>query len=153
MDTYISSDAGQTRELGKCWARNAKPGWVVGFTGDLGAGKTELIRGFAQGLGIPGRIQSPTFTLVHEYQEGKVPLFHLDLYRLENPTEVDKAGLTEYLHRPKGIAVVEWIERWFGTSDLAVIGSLKVRPPVYRHVWMESMDECRRKIVYEDFGN
>src|SRR5512132_1396067 len=108
MGTYISHSPGDTQALGEAWGRAAQPGWVIGLSGDLGAGKTQLVMGLARGLGVRERILSPTFTLVHEYKTGRLPLFHLDLYRLESPAQVLGAGLEEYLDRPTGVSVIEW---------------------------------------------
>src|SRR5262245_54974664 len=112
MDTFISHSPEETAALGERWGREAKPGWVIGLTGDLGAGKTQLVKGIALGLGITARIQSPTFALVNEYREGRLPLAHLDLYRLDTPQQIISAGLEDYFNKPPGIAVIEWCERW-----------------------------------------
>src|SRR5438105_11768638 len=112
MATYISHSAAETEALGEAWAKDAKPGWVIGLTGELGAGKTQLVKGFARGLGITARVLSPTFALVNEYQGGRLPLFHLDLYRLDSREQIIGAGLEPYLTQPKGVTIVEWIERW-----------------------------------------
>ena len=81
------------------------------MTGDLGAGKTQLVKGLARGLGVTARVHSPTFALVNEYDGGRLRLFHLDLYRLETPEQIRSAGLDDFL-RPDGVAVIEWAERW-----------------------------------------
>lgn len=143
MATFISHNAAETVSLGESWGREAQPGWVFGLIGDLGAGKTQLVKGIARGLGISVRVHSPTFTLVNVYSGGRFPLFHLDLYRLETPEQILAAGLEEFLH-PSGVAVVEWAERWFGTAS-----SL---PERYRAVQIETLNETARRITYEDFG-
>jgi tRNA threonylcarbamoyladenosine biosynthesis protein TsaE len=85
-------------------------GDLIGLRGDLGAGKTVLVRGLAEGLGIStGRVRSPTFTLVNEYAGGRLPLYHVDLYRIA-PTAVDRMALREYLYGD-GVCAVEWFER------------------------------------------
>lgn len=98
----------ETIELGKKIATSLEAGDVVLLDGELGAGKTTLTKGIAQGLGIDSNIKSPTFTLVREYRNGRIPLFHMDMYRLENsdPFEV---GIDEYLDE-SGICVIEWSE-------------------------------------------
>ncbi|WP_367881609.1 tRNA (adenosine(37)-N6)-threonylcarbamoyltransferase complex ATPase subunit type 1 TsaE [Lactobacillus sp. YT155] len=98
----------ETIELGKKIATSLKAGDVVLLDGELGAGKTTLTKGIAKGLDIDGNIKSPTFTLVREYRNGRIPLFHMDMYRLENsdPFEV---GIDEYLSE-SGICVIEWSE-------------------------------------------
>src|SRR6185369_10577 len=108
MATLISHNPAETEALGEQWGRDAANGLVIGLTGDLGAGKTQLVKGIARGLGIVSRIQSPTFTLVHEYREGRLPLYHIDLYRLDTQEQVFAAGLEEYFHQTDGLTVVEW---------------------------------------------
>ena len=150
MATFISHSAAETESLGEAWGREARSGWVIGLSGDLGAGKTQLVKGLARGLGATERVHSPTFALVNEYLNGRLPLFHLDLYRLETPEQIRSAGLEEFL-RPDGVTVVEWVERWS-----AEIVNLKVNIATstvrYREVWIESMNETERRITYEDFG-
>src|SRR5687767_8154601 len=103
MPSILSNSPEETLRLGEQWGREAKPGWVIGLSGDLGAGKTQLVKGIAHGLGIAARIQSPTFTLVHEIQEGRLPLYHIDLYRLDTPAQIVAAGLEEYFHQKEGV--------------------------------------------------
>jgi len=137
MATIISNSPEETHALGKSWAAEAEPGWVIGLEGDLGAGKTQLVKGIARGLGITDPVTSPTFTLVCEY-EGKLPLHHLDFYRLENDEQILAAGLEPYF-TPEGITVIEWINRWTGP-----------RPTHYRHVLITQTGETERHIEYED---
>src|SRR5689334_15642900 len=111
MATFISHSPADTETLGENWGRAAERGLVIGLTGELGAGKTQLVKGLARGLGIVSRVHSPTFTLVNEYNGGRLRLFHLDLYRLETLEQIISAGLEEYL-QPDGVAVIEWAERW-----------------------------------------
>src|SRR5512140_461181 len=103
MVTFISRNPEQTQKLGKDWAQLAQPGWVLGLSGDLGAGTTQIVMGLARGLGVTEGVLSPTFTLVHEYKTGRLPLFHLDLYRLETPAQILGAGLEEYLDHSAGV--------------------------------------------------
>jgi len=110
MATFISHSPAETESLGERWGCEARSGLVIALCGDLGAGKTALVRGIARGLGIAARVHSPTFTLVNEYAGGKLKLFHLDLYRLETPQDIRSAGIEEFL-RPDGVAVIEWAER------------------------------------------
>ncbi len=112
MGTLISHSPEETQQLGETWGRAAQQGWVIGLTGELGAGKTQLVKGLACGLAVPVRVHSPTFTFVNEYRGGRLPLFHIDLYRLETPEQITGAGLEEYLAGPVGVVVVEWAERW-----------------------------------------
>src|SRR5215471_18900085 len=105
MATYISRSPAETAALGEQWGRDAQSGLVIGLCGDLGAGKTELVKGVARGLNIPERVHSPTFALINIYKGGRLPLFHLDLYRLETKEAIHRAGMDEYL-QPDGVAVI-----------------------------------------------
>jgi len=96
-------------ELGCRLGRVLEPGAVVAYTGDLGAGKTAFTRGIARGLGIPDRVTSPTFTIVNEYEGGRLPLFHFDMYRLGSSEELFDIGWEDYLARG-GVCAVEWSE-------------------------------------------
>jgi tRNA threonylcarbamoyladenosine biosynthesis protein TsaE len=150
MATYISHSLEETLALGERWGREAAPGWLIAISGDLGSGKTQLVRGIARGLGVTERVHSPTFTIVNYYSSGRVPLWHLDLYRLETPEAMRSAGLDEYF-KPEGVAAVEWAERWLPV-DLAgrVVdagGAARVR-----RVSIQVIDEQVRKIEYEDSG-
>ena len=110
MATYISHSPAETEALGVGWGRAALSRLVLAVSGDLGAGKTQFVKGLARGLGVTGRVHSPTFTLVNEYSGGRLRLFHLDLYRLETPAQIQSAGVEEFL-QPDGVAVIEWAER------------------------------------------
>ena len=109
---WRSHSVAETEALGERVGQRATPGLVIGLSGDLGAGKTALVRGLARGLGCRGRVHSPTFALLNEYTGGRTRLFHLDLYRLNSAEEVRGAGLEEYLDQPDGVSVVEWMGRW-----------------------------------------
>ena len=106
---YISNSPTETEALGEALAARLTAGTVVAFTGDLGAGKTAFTRGLARGLGVPDRVTSPTFTIVNEYEGGRLPLFHFDLYRLGDPEELFDIGWEDYLARG-GVCAVEWSE-------------------------------------------
>jgi tRNA threonylcarbamoyladenosine biosynthesis protein TsaE len=151
MVTLISKSPEDTLDLGRQWGREARAGQVIGLDGDLGAGKTQLVKGLAEGLGIRARVHSPTFALLHVYEGGRTVLHHLDLYRLNNPEEVFSAGLEDYLFNPPGVAVIEWLSRWAGP-----FGSAPPRnpwPAGFRWVDLEVVDELTRRIRYEDFGH
>ncbi len=148
MATFISHSPEETTALGEQWGRQAKPGWVIGLTGDLGAGKTHLVKGIARGLGITAPVLSPTFTLVHEYHGGRLPLAHLDLYRLDTRPAIIRAGLEPYLLKPAGVTVVEWIERWLDPSEISRAES----GPRWRYVRIASVNETERHFQYEDSG-
>lgn len=98
----------ETEATGAALAAGLQPGAVLAMYGDLGAGKTAFVRGLARGLGITARVQSPTFTIVNEY-EGRLPLFHFDMYRLGSAEELFDIGWEDYLSRG-GVCVVEWSE-------------------------------------------
>lgn len=106
---YISNSPQETEALGADLAAKLSPGDVVAFTGDLGAGKTAFTRGLARGLGIQERVTSPTFTIVNEYEGGRLPLFHFDMYRLSSSDELFDIGWEDYLARG-GVCAVEWSE-------------------------------------------
>ena len=100
----------ETEALGERLGAIVPAGTVIAYTGDLGAGKTAFTRGLARGLGIKERVTSPTFTIVNEYEGGRLPLFHFDLYRLGSSEELWEIGWEEYLDRG-GVCAVEWSER------------------------------------------
>ena len=106
---FITNSERETQELGARLGRKVGPGAVVAFTGDLGAGKTAFTRGLAQGLGIETRVTSPTFTIVNEYEGGRLPLLHFDMYRLDSSDELFDIGWEDYRARG-GVCAVEWSE-------------------------------------------
>ena len=106
---YVSNSEEETEALGVRLADELKAGAVIAFTGDLGAGKTAFTRGLARGLGVGGRVTSPTFTIVNEYEGGRLPLFHFDMYRLGSSDELFDIGWEDYLNRG-GVCAVEWSE-------------------------------------------
>jgi len=143
MATFISHSPAETEALGERFGRAARRGLVIALAGDLGAGKTQFVRGVARGLGCAGRVHSPTFTLVNEYGGGRLKLFHLDLYRLETPEQILSAGIEEYL-TPDGVSVIEWAERLKAASGerQAEIKMVEVK--------IEITSETERKIIYDD---
>ena len=145
MPTFISHHPAETEALGERWGRAAAPGLVLALSGDLGAGKTQLVKGLVRGLGVTARVHSPTFTLVNEYGGGRLTLFHLDLYRLETAAQLVSAGIEEFLS-PDGVAVVEWAER------LSALGSRGAGLDRAVAVTIEILSETERKIIYDDFG-
>lgn len=106
---YCSNSEQETEALGSRLGERLKPGTVIAYTGDLGAGKTAFTRGLAKGLGISGQVTSPTFTIVNEYEGGRLPLFHFDMYRLGSADELFDIGWEDYLARG-GVCAVEWSE-------------------------------------------
>ena len=109
METHLTHSEQETEALGEALAARLEAGSVIAYTGGLGAGKTAFTRGLARGLGYTGRVTSPTFTIVNEY-EGRVPLFHFDMYRLGDEDELFDIGWEDYLARG-GVCAVEWSER------------------------------------------
>jgi len=171
MATCISRSPAETAALGEAWGRQAEQGLVIGLSGDLGAGKTQLVKGLARGLGVTERIRSPTFALLNIYTGGRLTLFHLDLYRLETPEQIAAAGLEEYL-QPQGVTVIEWAERWLagGSPPSAVHGPsptahaplatlpaprspLLASPNRLRFAHIEVLSETDRRITYDDSGH
>ena len=108
--THESCSEADTRAIAARLAAELQPGAVLLLSGDLGAGKTAFVRGLAEGLGIdPGDVTSPTFTLVHEYRRGRLPLVHVDLYRLDR-ADLDELGMDSELAE-RGVLAIEWAER------------------------------------------
>lgn len=149
--SLISSSEEETRALGRALGRSfsdnnhhppSPPGPTVLLDGDLGTGKTVLVRGLGDGLGVRSGVRSPSFTLINEYpaRDGLL-LAHADLYRLEAGEAVDALGLEEYADDPKVILVVEWPDRW----------ALQPREDVLR-VAFEALDETRRALTLHAAG-
>jgi len=141
---FISQSPADTAALGAEIGRAAQTGLVLALSGELGAGKTQLVKGLAAGLGVTARVHSPTFTLVNEYGGGRLKLFHLDLYRMETPAQILSAGIEEFFS-PDGVAVIEWAER-------LEAGSWKLEKGHVKKVRMEIIGETTRKIIYDPFG-
>lgn len=112
--TYVTQSAEETVALGRVLAEALRPGDSVGLIGELGAGKTQFVRGIAKGLGIEGSVTSPSYTIINAYGVGgapdATPLYHVDLYRIGQAEELDELGLEEYIYSP-GITVIEWAEK------------------------------------------
>jgi tRNA threonylcarbamoyladenosine biosynthesis protein TsaE len=142
MAEVIVNGVAETVALGERWGRGAEKGVIFALNGDLGAGKTQLARGIARGLEYAGRVQSPSFGLINIYEGGRLPVFHIDLYRLETTDEIRGAGLDEYLLDPAGVTVVEWAARWFSGGERGL-----------RQVVIETIGEDERRIVYDHAGD
>ena len=106
---FYSNSPRQTEEVGEKLAKALKPGAVIAYKGDLGAGKTAFTRGLARGLGADEQVTSPTYTIVNEYLSGRMPLFHFDMYRLSCSDDLFDIGWEDYLER-NGVCAVEWSE-------------------------------------------
>ena len=96
-----------TFEFGKQLGEKAEPGTVICLDGDLGTGKTVIAKGIAAGLGVKEPVSSPTFTVIKEYTEGRLPFYHFDVYRIEDPLEMDERGYEDYFYG-NGVTVIEW---------------------------------------------
>ncbi|MDF1815921.1 MAG: tRNA (adenosine(37)-N6)-threonylcarbamoyltransferase complex ATPase subunit type 1 TsaE [Verrucomicrobiales bacterium] len=107
----IAEDEAAMVELGKEIAASLRGGDVLALVGDLGAGKTHFCKGIAAGLGCPADVTSPTFSLVHEYRDGRLPVFHFDFYRLDFIEELEQIGWEEYLFED-GAILVEWADKY-----------------------------------------
>jgi tRNA threonylcarbamoyladenosine biosynthesis protein TsaE len=129
-----TNSAAETEELGARIAARLRPGDVVLLSGELGTGKTTLVRGACRALGVPGPVTSPTFTIGQRYEGGRLPVSHLDLYRLQTLEGEDPALLDDYL-RPEGVGFVEWPGAGSGRLD---------RPAL--EVRLAHVDEERRRI-------
>ncbi len=127
----------ETEALGERLGQQVRPGMILAYEGDLGAGKTVFTRGLARGLGITDRITSPTYTIVNEYA-GDIPLFHFDLYRISCPEELLDIGWEDYLDRG-GVLAVEWSSRAAGLLDDALRIVIEKDPdrPEVRKITME----------------
>ena len=133
---YFTESPEQTEKVAAAWVKLLRPGTVIAFRGDLGAGKTAFTRGLARGLGITEPVTSPTYTIVNEYLSGKLPLFHFDMYRLHSADELFDIGWDDYLERC-GICAVEWSENVADALENPLV------------VTIEKVDETTRKITFE----
>ena len=111
MATFISNSPAETEKFAHQLAREIKPGDVFALTGDLGAGKTQFVKGLVSGLESDAVVASPTFTIIHEYPGGRVPIYHFDFFRLEDRQSVVRLGLDDYFFGG-GVSVVEWADRF-----------------------------------------
>ena len=135
----ISISAQRTRRLGVGLGERAEPGDVILLTGELGAGKTCLTQGIARGLGIDNGVTSPSFVLLREY-EGRLPLYHIDFYRLNTIGEMASLGLDDYLYGT-GVCVVEWADK-----------GMEVLPEEHLLVEIESLSATKRRLVFRPRG-
>jgi tRNA threonylcarbamoyladenosine biosynthesis protein TsaE len=111
---FISNSVEETIAAGRSYARIARQGDVFALTGDFGAGKTQFVKGFVAGLESRAEVTSPTFVLVHEYGDGRLPVYHFDFYRLDNSEAVLRIGFDDYVFG-EGVSLIEWADRY---SDL-----------------------------------
>ncbi len=135
---FDSNSAEQTMDFANKLAQKLDKGTVITLEGDLGAGKTTFTKGLAQGLGVTRTVNSPTFTIIKEYSDGKLPLYHMDVYRLEESDE--DLGFDEYFHGD-GISVIEWAQF---IEDMLPAEILKIN--------INYVNDTDRKIILEPIG-
>ena len=139
----ITKNEEQTKMLAKKIATSIEKPAIVSLVGDLGAGKTTFTKGFAKGLGIEKMVTSPTFTILNEYTESKINMYHFDMYRLESEEEARTVGFETYfdLDSLDGVTVVEWAENTPG-----------ILPQKYYQVTLDIIDDDSRKVTIESIG-
>ena len=137
---YITNSPAETEKIGQMLGKTIKPGSVIAYRGDLGAGKTAFTRGLARGLGSTELVTSPTYTIVNEYLGGRMPLFHFDMYRLASSDDLWDIGWEDYLERG-GVCAVEWSEN---VSDA-------LEEPIF--ITIEKLGEESRRITIEGGEN
>ena len=130
----LTKNLNHTIKLGKQFAKKLKKGDVVALTGNLGSGKTSLTQGIARGLGVKGYIRSPSFKLINEYK-GAVPVFHFDLYRVNNIFDIENLGYRDYFYN-NGVTIIEWAEK-----------AKAILPDEYWQVNLFNLGGTRRKII------
>ena len=135
MATLISNSPDETEVFGCRFAEKIKPGDVLALTGELGSGKTQFVKGLVAGLGSTAEVTSPTFTLIHEYTDGPIPIYHFDFFRLEDRQSAERLGLDDYFFGD-GVSVIEWADRF---PDLI--------PENARWVAFETKSETQRAIT------
>lgn len=141
---YETGSPEETRAIGRKLAEQARPGDVFTLVGDLGTGKTVLSKGFAEGLGIGEPVNSPTFTIVQEYEGGRIPFYHFDAYRISDPDEMEMIGFDDYIYG-RGVCLIEWadiIEEILpkGRTEIRIRKDLS-RGPDYRSIQVEEVEE------------
>ena len=141
QDIIITHNEAETKELGFKIAQSAKAGNIYALIGDLGCGKTVFTKGFASGLGITDYVDSPTFTIVKEYDEGRLPLYHFDVYRVLDVEEMDDIGYDEYFFSD-GVCLIEWANQ---------VAELLPPETIYIHISKRlDIDADAREIKIED---
>jgi tRNA threonylcarbamoyladenosine biosynthesis protein TsaE len=136
---FISHSTQQTHRVGVTLGKLLQAGDILLLSGELGAGKTTLTKGLAEGLGVEGYVNSPTFTLVNEYQ-GRLPVYHLDCYRLESGREALDFGIEEYLYGD-GVTIIEWFEL-----------IAEILPPEHLTIRLRHLNETKRDLRFEPAG-
>ncbi|PYJ77769.1 MAG: tRNA (adenosine(37)-N6)-threonylcarbamoyltransferase complex ATPase subunit type 1 TsaE [Verrucomicrobia bacterium] len=111
MATFISNNPAETEAIGQRFAKDVNAGSILALKGELGSGKTQLVKGLVAGLGSGAAVTSPTFTILHEYSSGRFPVYHFDFFRLEDRQSVARLGLDDYFFGD-GVSVIEWADRF-----------------------------------------
>jgi len=109
--TFISNNPAETEAIGQRFAKDVDTGSILALKGELGSGKTQLVKGLVAGLGSGAAVTSPTFTILHEYSSGRFPVYHFDFFRLEDRQSVARLGLDDYFFGD-GVSVIEWADRF-----------------------------------------
>lgn len=138
--TFHTHSAAQTQRLGAALAPMLRPGDVLVMRGDMGAGKSEFTRGLARGLGVNGYVTSPTFTILQVHDDGRMPLYHFDWYRLGSPEELYELSMDEYLYG-EGVSVIEWPSM-----------AWEVVPETRLEITLTPTDETGRDISFQGVG-
>jgi tRNA threonylcarbamoyladenosine biosynthesis protein TsaE len=136
--TFISNSPAETEAIGRRLADDVGVGSVLALKGELGSGKTLFTKGFVVGIGSAAAVSSPTFTIVHEYREGRLPVYHFDFFRVENPQSLARLGLDDYF-LGDGVSVIEWADRF---SEFI--------PEQARWIIFEIKSENQRAITFQD---
>ena len=137
MATFIYNSPAETEAIGRQVAENIDVGSVLALKGELGSGKTLFVKGVVAGLGGSADVTSPTFTILHEYRAGRLPIYHFDLFRIENPQALARLGLDDYFFGD-GISVIEWADRF---PDFV--------PEQARWIFFEIKSETQRAIRFQ----
>ncbi|MDM8519683.1 tRNA (adenosine(37)-N6)-threonylcarbamoyltransferase complex ATPase subunit type 1 TsaE [Anaerolineales bacterium HSG6] len=137
---FISHSELQTHRLGARLGSLLEPSDVIALVGELGTGKTRWVQGICQGLTVTDRVISPTFTLVNEY-DGRLPVYHIDLYRLTGAVDGMSFGLEDYMY-DSGVTLIEWADR-----------AMDVLPDAYMVVELYHLSETRRRVVLRPYGS
>lgn len=137
MATFISNSPPETEGVGRRLAEDAEVGSVLALQGELGSGKTLFTKGFVAGMGSNAAVSSPTFTIVHEYRDGRLPVYHFDFFRVENSQSLARLGLDDYLFGD-GISVIEWADRF-----------PEFIPDQARWILFEIKSENQRAIIFQ----
>ncbi len=151
MFSTVTQNPEATKQVGKNLGQNLSAGSIVALTGELGSGKTTLVQGIGEGLKIKSLIKSPSFLIINEY-DGPLPLYHFDLYRLDNAEELLYLGYEEYFYEKRGVVVIEWarkIKDFLPEEYLEI--DLKIVNPV-RRPFFDGVNLSKRKISGQAYG-